>query len=161
MFLCAVASWCTTTMAQKRLVVADADYHIPVEGVSVTTNDGVFTTDSLGRFEVPAHTTMLFLTHLNYENRLVKLSEVNDTVFLISNSFNLREVTVLGVGDDKKMKDLNKRLRIAKQEAQMMSANPNQGVNILGLFKAIIPKKWRRKSKEERKKRLETLLEEY
>ncbi|MBR1484181.1 MAG: hypothetical protein IJ612_00615 [Prevotella sp.] len=149
------------TGAQKRLVAIDADYHFPVAGASVTTNGGVSVTDSLGRFEVPIGTDLLFITHLNYENRLVKLSEVRDTVFLISNSLNLNEVTVFGVGTDDKMAKLNKQLRLQQQEAQLLNANPNQGLNLLALFKALIPRKWLRNTKAERRKQLEKLLEEY
>ena len=43
----------------------------------------------------------------------------------------------------------------------MLQANPNQGVNILGLLKAVIPRKWFRNAKAERRKRLEKILDEY
>lgn len=154
--LCGVA-----VSAQKRLVAIDADYHIPVVGASVTTNSGVFITDSLGRFEVPDNIQLIFLTHMGYENRLLKLSEVRDTVFLISNSLKLNEVTVFGVGQDDKIEKLNKQLRMQQQEAQLLGANPNQGFNLLGLIKFVIPRKWRTSKKEERRKQLEKILEEY
>jgi hypothetical protein len=43
----------------------------------------------------------------------------------------------------------------------MLSANPNQGLNVLGLLKYLIPRKWLKDNKADRKKRLEEILDDY
>ncbi|MBR4898679.1 MAG: hypothetical protein IKZ48_07840 [Prevotella sp.] len=157
-----LSACCLPIAAQRRLVAIDVDASVPVVGASVMTNGGTFTTDSVGRFAVPDTCRLIFVTHMNYENRIVNLSEVRDTVFLISKELNLREVVVFGTGPtDEKIRKLNESLRIPPKDAQMLKANPNQGMNVLGLLKAVIPKKWFRNSKEEQRKRLEKTLEEY
>ena len=157
-----LSACCLPVAAQRRLVAIDVDASVPIAGASVTTNGGTFTTDSVGRFAVPDTCRLIFVTHMNYENRIVNLSEVRDTVFLISKELNLREVVVFGTGpSDEKIHKLNESLRIPPQDAQMLQANPNQGVNILGLLKAVIPRKWFRNAKAERRKRLEKILDEY
>ena len=50
-------------------------------------------------------------------------------------------------------------------DAQLAAANPNSGIQVLEILKLLIPKKWlaalRKNSKEERRKRLQKILDEY
>ena len=151
---------CSGINAQRRLVAIDVDSAAPVAGASVTTNGGYFVTDSVGHFAVPDSCKLMFITHMNYENRLVKLNEVRDTVFLISKELNLREVVVFGTGpEDDKIKKLNESLRINRQEAALLNANPNG--NLFGLLNYLVPRRWLKNKKAERRKQLAKILEEY
>lgn len=148
--------------AQKKMVVVDIETLIPIGGVNITSKEGVFTTDSLGCFAVPDSAKSLAFSHINYESRWINMEEVNDTVFLISKLLNIKEVVVFGHAqyrDD--MKALKKQLRLEKNEAALLAANPASGGNLLSLIGYIIPKKWRQSKKEARRERLKRILEEY
>ena len=152
--------------AQRRLVVVDVETLIPVAGASVFSKDGTTITDSLGYFSVSDSCQSLSFTHVNYESRMINLTEVRDTVFMVSKLLNIREVVVFGHGQhDEISDDLKKKLRMDKIDAQLVAANPNGGVNLIALFKMLMPKKWLKKlrqdSKEERLKRLQKILDEY
>ena len=152
--------------AQRRLVVVDVETLIPVAGASVVSKDGTTITDSLGYFSVSDSCQTLSFTHVNYESRMINLTEVRDTVFMVSKLLNIREVVVFGHGQhDEISDDLKKKLRMDKIDAQLVAANPNGGVNLIALFKLLMPKKWlkelRQDSKEERLKRLQKILDEY
>mgnify|MGYP007022087971 CR=1 FL=1 len=159
---CLLVAGCLQLSAQRKFIAIDVDNLNPIVGATVQSNVGTCITDSTGRFALPDTCKMMFLTHINYENRLVKLAEVRDTVYLISKDFNLHELVVFGVGrQDDKMEELNKRLRLQEKDVQMLSANPNQGLNVLGLLKYLIPRKWLKDNKADRKKRLEEILDDY
>ena len=147
--------------AQRRLVAIDFDRQTPVVGVSVTINGGACVSDSAGYFEVPDTCRLMFLSHINYESRLVKLSELSrDTVFLVPTELNLKELVVFGVGaGDKDLEQLNRSLLLKKEEAQLIGANPNG--NLLGLLKYLIPKKWRKSKKQRQHEQLRKVLKEY
>ncbi|MBP5776260.1 MAG: hypothetical protein J6W56_01805 [Prevotella sp.] len=147
---------------QKRMVVVDIETLIPISGVNVTSKEGTVTTDSLGWFSVPDSCRSLAFSHVNYESRIVNMEEVNDTVYLISKLLNIKEVVVFGHAqyrDD--MKALKKQLRLEKNEAALLAANPASGGNLLSLLGYIIPKKWRQSKKAARRERLKRILEEY
>ena len=147
--------------AQQRRVVVDIETLIPINGVNITSREGTITSDSLGRFSVSDSCRSLAFSHVNYESRIVNMEEVNDTVFLISKLLNIKEVVVFGHAqyrDD--MKALKKQLRLEKNEAALLAANPAGG-NLLALIGYIIPKKWRQSKKEARRERLKRILEEY
>ena len=128
--------------AQRRLVVVDVETMIPVVGVS----------DSC---------KTLSFSHVNYESRLVNLNEVRDTVFLISKLLNIKEVVVFGHGQRQELPDaLKKQLEVDKKDAQLAAIDPSSG-NLLSLLAYLIPKKWRKNSKEARRKRLKQILENY
>ena len=92
---------------------------------------------------------------------MVNLNEVRDTVFLISKLLNIKEVVVFGHGERKELPEgLKKQLEINKKDAQLAAIDPNSG-NLLSLFAYLIPKKWRKNSKEARRKRLKQVLENY
>jgi len=163
LFLLLSLLWTIAAQAQMRKLVAiDVDAVVPVVGASVLTNGGSTITDSAGCFTVPDTCQLMMISHMNYESRVVHLNEVRDTVLLISKELNLREVVVFGLGpEDAKTRELNRRLRLKKQDAEMLNANPNSGLNLGGVIKAIIPRKWMRRAKEERRKRLQQVLEDY
>jgi len=147
--------------AQRRLVVVDVETLVPVIGVNVVSADGNTTTDSLGYFSVSDSCRSLAFSHVNYEPRMINLTEVRDTVYLISKLLNVREVVVFGHGPHDVLPEaLKKQLKINKTEAELAAANPG-GANLLPLLARLIPKKWRKNKKEERMKRLRQILDEY
>lgn len=148
--------------AQRRLVVVDVETLIPVVGANVVSKDGNTTTDSLGYFSVSDSCRSLAFSHVNYEPRMINLTEVRDTVFLISKLLNVREVVVFGHGPhDVVPEALKKQLRLNKKEAELAAIDPSSGGNLLSLIGQLMPKKWRRDKKEERMKQLKRILEEY
>ena len=152
---------CLSATAQRKMVVVDIETLIPINGGNITSKDGTITSDSLGYFPVPDSCRSLAFSHVNYESRIVNMEEVNDTVFLISKLLNIKEVVVFGHAqyrDD--MKALKKQLRLEKNEAALLAANPAGG-NLLALIGYIIPKKWRQSKKAARRERLKRILEEY
>ena len=144
--------------AQRRLVVVDVETLVPVIGANVVSADGNTTTDSLGYFSVSDSCRSLAFSHVNYEPRMINLTEVRDTVYLISKLLNVREVVVFP--HDVLPEALKKQLKINKTEAELAAANPG-GANLLPLLARLIPKKWRKNKKEERMKRLRQILEDY
>ena len=147
--------------AQRRLVVVDVETLIPVAGANVISKDGNSTTDSLGYFSVSDSCKTLSFSHVNYESRLVNLTEVRDTVFLISKLLNIKEVVVFGHGKrDELPEALKKQLEMEKENAKLASIDPSSG-NLLSLIGYLIPKKWRRNTKEARRKRMKQILENY
>lgn len=152
---------CLSMTAQRRLVAVDIDRLTPIADVSVTMNGGVCVSDSTGHFEVPDTCKLLFLSHMSYESRLVKLSELSrDTVFLVPTSLNISELVVFGVGPgDEKIERLNRSLRLSKEDAQLMQANPNG--NLFGLVKYLIPKKWLKSRKARLREQLKKNLDTY
>ena len=148
--------------AQRRLVVVDVETLMPVAGANVSSKDGNLTTDSLGFFSVSDSCKTLSFSHVNYESRLVNLKEVRDTIFLISKLLNIKEVIVFGHGQHDDLPEaLKRQLKYDKKEAQLAAIDPSSGGNLLSLIGYLIPKKWRKNSKEERRKRLQKIIEEY
>lgn len=156
------AMLCIPVFAQKRMVVVDWDTLDPIPDVSVTSLLGTTVTDSLGYFDVPEGSKTLLFSHLNYSSRLVNLKEVNDTVLLMSNNLRVDGVVVFGKPkEDVKTKRLNESLRMAKTEAELVAADPSKGTDLIKLTNYLVPKKWRKNSKQERQKRLKKALKEY
>ena len=127
---------------------------------------GTTVTDSLGYFSVSDSCQSLSFTHVNYESRIINLTEVCDTVYMISKLLNIREVVVFGHGKHEEISDdLKKKLRMDKIDAQLAAANPNGGINLIALFNKLMPKKWlqklRKNTKQERLKRIQKMLDEY
>jgi hypothetical protein len=147
--------------AQRRLVVVDVETLIPVVGANVTSKDGTTTTDSLGYFSVSDSCRSLAFSHVNYEPRMINLTEVRDTVYLISKLLNVREVVVFGHGPHDVLPEaLKKQLKINKTEAELAAADLS-AVNLLPLLARLVPKKWRKSKKDERMKRLRQILDDY
>lgn len=154
--------WSIGGSAQRRLTVADVETLVPIGGVNVVGSHFTTVSDSTGSFTAPDSTVTLAFSHVNYESRLINLTEVRDTVYLISKLLNLKEVYVFGKGKgDDQLKELRKRLRIDKTEKQLMAADPSQGFNILPLITQLLPKKWRQSAKARRRQQLKEILEEY
>ena len=147
--------------AQRRLVVVDVETMIPVVGANVISKDGNCTTDSLGYFSVSDSCKTLSFSHVNYESRLVNLTEIRDTVYMISKLLNIKEVVVFGHGKREEMPDaLKKQLETEKENAKLASIDPSSG-NLLTLLGYLIPKKWRKNTKEARRKRMKEILDNY
>ena len=161
LLLLLVTAVVSQAFAQRRLVVVDVETLVPVIGANVVSADGNTTTDSLGYFSVSDSCRSLAFSHVNYEPRMINLTEVRDTVYLISKLLNVREVVVFGHGPHDVLPEaLKKQLKINKTEAELAAANPG-GANLLPLLARLIPKKWRKNKKEERMKRLRQILEDY
>ena len=140
----------------------DVETLMPVVGANVVSKVQTAQTDSLGCVFVSDSCQTLVFSHVNYESRLINLTEVRDTVFLISKLLNLKEVVVFGQAKrDDKLKELKSHLTLSPTDAQLIAANPNSGINVLGIIGKIIPKKWRQSKKTARRERLKKILEEY
>ena len=140
LFLLLLMAGAIQGFAQRRLVVVDVETMIPVVGANVISKDGNCTTDSLGYFSVSDSCKTLSFSHVNYESRLVNLN---------------------GHGQRQELPDaLKKQLEVDKKDAQLAAIDPSSG-NLLSLLAYLIPKKWRKNSKEARRKRLKQILENY
>lgn len=157
LFLCGLSA-----SAQRRLVVVDVETLEPVDGANVVCNSLSAQTDTLGFITVPDSCRSLLFSHVNYESRLINLTEVRDTVFLISKLLNVKEVVVFGQAPyDDKYKELGKQMIPSKTDLQLSGAKPDGGLNLLGLLSYLIPKKWKKSAKERRKEQMKQVLEEY
>lgn len=171
LLLLLLAAVSTEGYAQRHLVVVDVETLVPVAGVNVVSRDGTNVTDSLGLVVVSDSCQSLSFTHVNYESRIINLAELRrDTVYMISKLLNIKEVVVFGQGPQNELSfNMKEELKKKAIDAQLAAANPNSGVDVLAILKAIIPKKWlanlrknlRKNSKEERLKRLQKVLDEY
>lgn len=151
-------------MAQRRLVVVDVETLAPVVGANVVSRDSTQTTDSIGHVFVSDSCMTITFSHVNYESRIINLDEVRDTVFMISKLLNLKEVVVFGHGKNRDYSDLQKSLKRDKIEAQLAAADPSVGfrIDLAKVVNAVIPKRWRPGyRKEQRKKRLKEILDNY
>ena len=156
----------TGLLAQRRLTVVDVETLVPVAGANVVGKYGNYTTDSLGLVCVSDSSMTLSFSHVNYDGRIINVDEVRDTVFLISKLLNLKEVVVFGVNKSKRpdFTALNNGLKLDPKEAQLVAADPSRAASVdLGkVISFILPKKWRPGyKKEQRKKRLKEILDDY
>lgn len=153
---------CLSASAQRRLVVIDVETLQPVGDANVVCNRLSAQTDSLGLITVPDSCKSLLFSHVNYESRLINLKEVRDTVFLISKLLNVKEVVVFGKTPHvEEYEELQKNIQSSIRNLQLSNAKPGNGINLLGLFSYLIPKKWKKSPKERRKERTKRLMEEY
>ena len=156
---CMFAATCMVALGQRRLVVVDLETLVPIRGVNVASSaHRTDTTNWQGVIVVPDSCRTLAFSHVNYESRILNVSEVKDTVYLITKLMSLHEVVVFGKGkEDDKLKRLKESLRLDKTEAQLAAANPASGGNLL----ALIGKLFKHRHKETRKERLKRILDEY
>ena len=158
----AVLLCCVAASAQRRLVVIDVETLEPVGGANVVCNSLSAQTDTLGYITVPDSCLSLLFSHVNYESRLINLKEVRDTVFLISKLLNVKEVVVFGkTPHAEDYSELQKHMLLSKTDLQLSGAQPGSGINLLGLFSYLIPKKWKKSPKKRRKERMKRILEDY
>ena len=166
LFLTLMVLCSTGLSAQRQLTVVDVETLVPVIGANVVGKYGSYVTDSLGMVSVSDSSMTLTFSHVNYDGRIINLSEVRDTVFLISKLLNLKEVVVFCVNKSKRpdFSELNNGLKLNKVEAQLAAADLSKGTSIdLGkVVNFILPKKWRPGYKKaQRKKRLKEILDDY
>ena len=157
--------------AQRRLTVVDVETLNPVVGANVVSREGTNVTDSLGLVVVSDSCQSLSFTHVNYESRIINVTELRrDTVYMISKLLNIKEVVVFGHGPEEKLSfNIKEELKRKSVDAQLAAANPNSGIQVFEILKMLIPKKWReslrnklrKNTKEERLKRLQQMLDEY
>ena len=146
--------------------MVDVETLAPVANANVTTQNGTWQTDSTGKINIPANNETLVLSHVNYEERIVNLRELKDTIFLISKLLNLKEVVIFG--EDKQPRDytqLKKSMLPDITTMQLIAAGNNMngggGLNLMGLLSYLLPEKWKMSKKERRKKKLKEILEKY
>ena len=153
-----LAALCVAVRGQRRLIVVDVETRVPIRGVNVVSSrHRTDTTDWQGLVTVPDTCRSLSFSHVKYESRLLNVSEVKDTVFLISKLMGLNEVVVIGKGkDEDKLKELKRTMILDPKEAQLIAADPSAGFNVLGLLETFFKKR-----KERKKERLRRALEEY
>lgn len=153
-----LAALCVAVRGQRRLIVVDVETRVPIRGVNVVSSrHRTDTTDWQGLVTVPDTCRSLSFSHVKYESRILNLSEVKDTVFLISKLMGLNEVVVIGKGkDEDKLKELKRQLILDPKEAQLIAADPSQGFDVLGLIQSIFKKR-----KERKQERYRRMLEEY
>ena len=159
------------SFSQRHLVVVDVETMVPVVGANVVSHDGTSVTDSLGHVLVSDSCQSLSFTHVNYESRIINVTELRrDTVFMISKLLNIKEVVVFGNGPKEELSfNIKEDLKRKAIDAQLAAANPNSGIQVFEILKMLIPKKWlasirkslHKNSKEERLKRLQKVLDEY
>lgn len=106
-------------MAQRQMVVVNAESKVPVRGVIVSADDGkVFRTSWDGLFEMSDSVQRLDFRHPDFEHRYVLRAEVRgDTIFLIPNTNALREVVIYG------------ERRFDKRMAQMLRPSPQRSLD--------------------------------
>lgn len=154
----------TGLLAQRQLKVIDVETLMPIADANVVGKYGTYTSDSLGQVSVPDSSLTLSFSHVGYDSRIINLSEVHDTVFLISKLLFLREVVVLGTNKAKKPDYSGLNFKLDPVEAQLLGANPNGGVSLdLGkVVNSILPKRLRPGYKKAmRKERLKKILDDY
>ena len=89
--------------AQRRLTVVDVETLDPVVGANVVSREGTNVTDSLGLVVVSDSCQSLSFTHVNYESRIINVTELRrDTVYMISKLLNIKEEVVFGHGPEEK-----------------------------------------------------------
>ena len=162
LFLLALLMGVTSqAMSQRQLTVLDVETLEPIGGVNVSSKEGTFTTDSLGHICISDSCKTLIFSHVNYESRIINVNEVHDKVYLISKLLYLNEVVVFGNGKSSDIsEDVKNQFKLEKTEAQLLSIDP-KSVDILPFLTRLIPKKWRKNSKSERRKRLKEILDDY
>lgn len=106
-------------MAQRQMVVVNAESKVPVRDVIVSADDGkVFRTSWDGLFEMSDSVQRLDFRHPDFEHRYVLRAEVRgDTIFLIPNTNALREVVIYG------------ERRFDKRMAQMLRPSPQRSLD--------------------------------
>ena len=162
--MCCFAALSVTVYGQRRLVVVDVETRVPIRGVNVTSSAHLAdTTDWMGFVTVPDTCHTLSFSHVKYESRLLNLSEVKDTVFLISKLMGLSEVVVFGHGkSEDQLKELKKQLRRDKTEIQLAAADPSMAFGIgLESIAALFKKLFVRHNKLSRKEKLKKILDDY
>ncbi|MBO4315702.1 MAG: hypothetical protein IKX24_07545 [Prevotella sp.] len=95
---------CLSVKAQRRILLLDSDTNQPIEGVSVSTDQGETTTSDkkgIATLSVPFDTVRF--SHLKYSSEMLKREEVRDTLFLIPTVHMLPEVTVSELAPEIKM----------------------------------------------------------
>lgn len=83
--------------AQLSGVVYDMETRMPVAKANIFVNPkGVVTTDYRGRFFIDKSCSSVTVSHVNYENRVLKRSEVRDTVWLLPKLNAVDDVVIIG-----------------------------------------------------------------
>ena len=154
-----IAALSLPAFGQRRFVVVDIETGVPISGVNVVSSTHqADTTNWQGLIDIPDTCRTLLFSHVNYESRMVNVTELRDTVFLISKLLNLKEVVVFGKGkgNDELTERLKKQMRIDKTEKELAAADPSAGFNVLGLVSKLFSRR-----KESKKEKLRRILEDY
>ena len=142
-----IAALSLPAFGQRRFVVVDIETGVPISDVNVVSSTHqADTTNWQGLIDIPDTC------------RTVNVTELRDTVFLISKLLNLKEVVVFGKGkgNDELTERLKKQMRIDKTEKEWAAADPSAGFNVLGLLSKLFSRR-----KESKKEKLRRILEDY
>ena len=119
--------------AQRQCVVIDASTKQPLRGVFVRCdNDSTVKTPWNGLICLPDSFRTVSFSHPKFERRILKQSELEDSVFMLPSSQMLNEVVVYG-----------KRTRrpdyvgISAVDKRLIGTKVQNGFDLLGLFKLI------------------------
>lgn len=89
---------CFECRAQVSAVVFDMETKRPVSKVKVYVNPkGSVLTDSHGRFNFAGKCNSMTFSHVSYESRSLRRSELRDTVWIMPKMNTLEEVVIMGV----------------------------------------------------------------
>ncbi len=151
----------SAVMAQRKMVVVNAESKVPVRDVKVTTDNGYAAlTTWEGLFSVPDSFNRMDFVHPDYERRYVLNAELKgDTVFLLPN-FN-HEVIIYGHRRfDERMRAMFQPTEEQKLLNQLSKPIPS-GFNPFGFAAWLYDKTLRKKieRKKERKKLLKEVRE--
>ena len=151
-----------TVSAQRQFRVVDVETLVPIVGANAVSKSLTTQTDSLGSITLPDSIKTIVFSHVNYESRIINVSEVRDTVYMISKLLNLKEVIVFGHGKKRDYSELQKRLGLDRVEGQLISGGVH-GIDLITAFNTLfVPKKWRKSyRRKQHMKRLKEILDNY
>lgn len=141
---------CAVCEAQVTSVIYDMETRLPVSDVQVFVNPkGLVTSDYRGRFFVKDKCSSITLSHIAYEKRVLKTTEVKDTIWLLPKMNYIDGVVVTAMGP-KITLDIKKVVRSETRTSQAPS-----GLDFFSIFK-----RHRGKSAEEQEK-FKKILDKY
>ena len=98
--LCFLLALSSTVLAQRRITVLHSTTGEPIPGVTVRCDSIVAKTDQHGRVSVPEQFDSISFSHLEFAHECLRPAELTDTMYLFPRKYQLKEVTVTGIGPD-------------------------------------------------------------
>lgn len=141
--------------AQKSCVIADAETHTPLRDALIHTDNNHWArTDYRGYFTMKYHFDSAEVKKPGYVSAYIYLETLPDTMFLLPEARQIREVEVWG-NQSKHMEDMMQGVGISKTDAALINAGTGNG----GSF--ALPKLFGRKKRDaQHKKRAGKIIKE-